>query len=74
MAYHAHCPALKGCHTWGYTYEEALANINEAAKCHIESLLKDNQPIPTGPKSPSTIQETHSLLRLSRDCAHHCCP
>jgi len=29
-AYHAYCPALKGCHTWGYTYDEAVANIREA--------------------------------------------
>ena len=26
-AYHAYCPALKGCHTWGHTYEEALVNV-----------------------------------------------
>lgn len=26
-AYHASCPALKGCHTWGRTYDEAFANI-----------------------------------------------
>lgn len=50
MAYHAYCPALKGCHTWGYTYEEALANIHEAVRCHVESLLKDKLPIPAGPK------------------------
>ncbi len=28
--WHASCPALKGCHTWGHTYEEALANAREA--------------------------------------------
>ena len=30
IAYHASCPALKGCHTWGHTYQEALVNIREA--------------------------------------------
>ena len=29
-AWHAFCPALKGCHTWGHSSEEALANIREA--------------------------------------------
>jgi hypothetical protein len=29
-AFHAYCPALKGCHTWGRTYDEALANVREA--------------------------------------------
>lgn len=29
-AYHASCPALRGCHTWGYSRAEALANLHEA--------------------------------------------
>jgi len=28
--WHAFCPALKGCRTWGHTREEAIANIREA--------------------------------------------
>ena len=28
-ACHASCPASKGCHTWGHTYLEALANIRK---------------------------------------------
>lgn len=38
-AWHAFCPALKGCHTWGHTPEEALANIREASKLNIEDHL-----------------------------------
>lgn len=34
-AYHAYCPALKGCHTWSHTYDEALANIREAVELYI---------------------------------------
>jgi predicted RNase H-like HicB family nuclease len=28
--YHAFCPLLKGCHSQGDTFEEAIANITEA--------------------------------------------
>ncbi len=48
MAYHAYCPALKGCHTWGYTYEEALKNIREAVELYIEDLKESGEPIPEG--------------------------
>jgi predicted RNase H-like HicB family nuclease len=46
MAYHACCPALKGCHTWGYTYEEALRNIREAVELYIEDLRESGESIP----------------------------
>ena len=36
QAFHAYCPALKGCYTWGNTYDEALANIREAAELYVE--------------------------------------
>jgi predicted RNase H-like HicB family nuclease len=35
-AYCAEVPALPGCHSCGDTYEEALANIREAATLWIE--------------------------------------
>jgi len=38
-AYHAFCPALKDCHTWGYSPEEALANIREAVEVYVEDLI-----------------------------------
>ena len=38
-AYHAFCLALKGCHTWGHSREETLANIREAAKLYVEDLI-----------------------------------
>ena len=28
--YHAFCPILRGCHSQGDTFEEAIANITEA--------------------------------------------
>ena len=41
-AFHASCPALKGCHTWGHSPEEALANIREAAELYVEDGLHLN--------------------------------
>jgi len=45
-AFHASCPALKGCHTWGHTYDEALANIKEAVELYVEDLIESGQAIP----------------------------
>ena len=44
--YHAFCPILRGCHSQGDTFEEAIANITEAIELYIESLMADSQPIP----------------------------
>lgn len=44
--YHAYCPTLKGCHTWGHTREEATQYIKEAVELYIEDLIKAGDPIP----------------------------
>ncbi|BAY79556.1 hypothetical protein NIES25_60410 (plasmid) [Nostoc linckia NIES-25] len=44
--YHAFCPVLKGCHSQGDTFEEAIDNITEAIELYLESLMADNEPIP----------------------------
>ena len=44
--YHAEIPVLPGCYSWGYTYEEALRNMKEAAELWVETLAEDGQPIP----------------------------
>ena len=38
-AYHASAPALKGCHTWGHTHDEALTHIQEAVELYVEDLI-----------------------------------
>ncbi len=43
------CPALPGCHSQGETQEEALANIREAIRAYLESLVKHNQLSPAAP-------------------------
>lgn len=33
------CPALQGCYCQGESYEEAIENINDAIRLHIEDRL-----------------------------------
>ena len=40
--------ALPGCATWGYSREEALAALQEAAQAYIEVLLEKGRPLPPG--------------------------
>lgn len=44
--YHVYCPALKGCHSYGETREEALKNIREAIQLWIEAAREHGIPIP----------------------------
>ncbi|MCL6119972.1 MAG: type II toxin-antitoxin system HicB family antitoxin [Candidatus Acidulodesulfobacterium ferriphilum] len=44
--FHAFCPALPGCHTYGDNYDEASENIKDAIKLYIESLKMHKEEIP----------------------------
>lgn len=39
--FYAFCPELPGCQTQGDTFEEAMANIREAAELYLETLDED---------------------------------
>lgn len=41
--YFAYCPLIQGCYTQGDTYEEALKNIKDAIKLHLEEIEADKQ-------------------------------
>ncbi len=43
--YFAWCHNLQGCYSQGDTYEEALANIREAIRGHIEDRLASGESI-----------------------------
>jgi predicted RNase H-like HicB family nuclease len=45
--YFVYCPDLQGCYTQGDTFEEAMANIKDAIKLHIEDRLASNEHITT---------------------------
>lgn len=42
--WHAYCPELKGCHTFGATKEEALKHLKDAAMLYLEDEI-DNQSL-----------------------------
>lgn len=44
--YAAFCPTLQGCYTQGATYEEVLANIQDAIRLHCEDRLASGEEIP----------------------------
>jgi predicted RNase H-like HicB family nuclease len=44
--YIASCPALKGCHSQGDTIEEAVENIKDSIRLHIEARKSLGEPIP----------------------------
>jgi len=44
--YHISCPALKGCHSYGETREEALKNIKEAIELWLQSAQELGIKIP----------------------------
>ena len=47
FSYVASCQELPGCMSHGDTREEANQNFQEAKKLYIESLLENNQEVPT---------------------------
>jgi predicted RNase H-like HicB family nuclease len=44
--YYVSCPALQGCYSQGETYEQAVSNIKDAIRLHIEDRLADGEEIP----------------------------
>ena len=39
-------PALLGCNAWGYSAEEALEAVREAAQAYVELLIEDGEAVP----------------------------
>ncbi|HEV8384416.1 MAG TPA: type II toxin-antitoxin system HicB family antitoxin [Acidobacteriota bacterium] len=44
--YFVSCPSLQGCYSQGETYEEAVENIKDAIRLHIEDRLANGEEIP----------------------------
>lgn len=43
--YFVYCPALQGCYSQGDSYEEAIQNIEDAIRLHIEDRLASGEEI-----------------------------
>ncbi len=39
-------PALPGCSSWGYSSQEALDNIKDAAEIYIEDMIEAGEALP----------------------------
>jgi Uncharacterized conserved protein len=61
--YFALCPALQGCYTQGNSYEEALENIKDAIRLHIEDRIDSGEDIPTA--EPATLQDMIAGMPLN---------
>ena len=44
--YLVYFPSLRGCHTWGATYEQALEKAEEALLGYLEALEKSGKKVP----------------------------
>jgi len=44
--YVASCPALQGCYSQGDTFEDAVNNVKDAIRLHIEARREVGEPIP----------------------------
>ena len=44
--YFVSCPTLQGCYSQGDTYEEAVENIKDAIRLHIEDRQANGEEVP----------------------------
>ena len=44
--YFVSCPSLQGCYSQGDSYEEAIQNIKDAIRLHIEDRTAEGEEIP----------------------------
>ena len=44
--YFVSCPALQGCYSQGDSYEEAVENIRDAIRLHVEDRLANGEEVP----------------------------
>jgi predicted RNase H-like HicB family nuclease len=51
--YFVYCPQLQGCYSQGDTHEEAIENIKDAIRLHLEDRLESTEDIPEAAESIS---------------------
>jgi len=60
----ASIPALSGCSSWGYSKQEALDNIKDAADIYIEDMIDAGEGIPSASDKLEIIEEPAVAVSL----------
>ncbi|MDP2211863.1 MAG: type II toxin-antitoxin system HicB family antitoxin [Candidatus Aquicultor sp.] len=55
--YFAFCPELQGCYSQGDTHEDALENIKDAIRLHVEDRIESGEDIPQAESVSLTMLE-----------------
>lgn len=50
-------PTLPGCSSWGYSEQEALANMKDAAEIYIEDMIDAGEVFPTDTDNMDIIDQ-----------------
>ena len=50
-------PTLPGCSSWGYSEQEALANMKDAAEIYIEDMIEAGEVFPTDSDTVEIIDQ-----------------
>jgi len=57
-------PALPGCCSWGYSRQDALINIKDAAEIYIEDMVDAGEGLPTSSDKIEVIDEPAIAVSL----------
>jgi predicted RNase H-like HicB family nuclease len=60
----ASIPSLPGCTSWGYSREEALTNIKDAAEIYIEDMIDAGEGLPSPSDKIEIIDEPAVAVSL----------
>lgn len=60
----ASIPALPGCSSWGYSQQEALENIKDAAEIYIEDMIDAGEGLPQPSDEIELIEEPAIAVSL----------
>jgi len=60
----ASIPALPGCSSWGYSRQEALDNIRDAAEIYIEDMIESGEAVPAPSDKIEVIDEPAVAVSL----------
>ncbi|MBW2005811.1 MAG: type II toxin-antitoxin system HicB family antitoxin [Deltaproteobacteria bacterium] len=57
-------PTLPGCSSWGYSRQDALINIKDAAEIYIEDMVDAGEGLPTSSDKIEVINEPAIAVSL----------